>query len=164
MKARAAETGFTLVESLLSIVIIGIALSGLIAAWSHSVSRSSDPYAQVKMMAIAQLYRAQMAPLAYDEKDSCNAATWNCSSVMGNEGERRSQFDDIDDFNALNEAVESIAGESKSDYRGYQVAISVSYAGGDFALAPQALKKVSLKVSDSNGQSQLFTYYRGVAQ
>lgn len=176
MKAPATEKGFTLIESLFTILVIGIALTSLIVTWSKSAVRSADPYWQVQTATIGKLYLQQLTHLNFDEHSqpqkgcrmeagtlSDSLLTTACSpqEAFGpDEGESRDQFDDVDDFNQLTEAPQSMTGVLES-YTGYSVNILVDYAGTDFDLPLQQLKKVEIKVTTPQGNEQRFVTYRG---
>ena len=46
--------GFTLVEMLIAIVVIGVGLAGVLVAFNTSVRASADPLLQRQMLAIAE--------------------------------------------------------------------------------------------------------------
>lgn len=173
MKARASESGFSLVETVLTIVIISISLVVLISAWSGAAKRSGDAFWQAKTAYLGQAYLEEVMTKRFDENTpvggipACTSAT--CSAVLGvdklSDGvtdEPRAQFDDVDDYNGLVESPSVNAlGIVRPEYARYQVAIAVSYAGADFGRPARTLKKISITVTPPGEAPQLFVVYRG---
>lgn len=100
--------GATLVELVISIVIISIALTVLFAVTSRTTERSVDPMIQVQAGAVARSYLEEILQKSFcdpDLSDDCVAA---CSGAgaCGNasctvqEG-ARSLYDDVCDYDAL---------------------------------------------------------------
>jgi MSHA pilin protein MshD len=66
-RARAAaQHGFTLVEMLLAIVVLGVGIAGVMLAFSVAVRGSADPLVQHQMLAIAEemMEEIQLKPYA----------------------------------------------------------------------------------------------------
>ncbi|MBS3955116.1 MAG: prepilin-type N-terminal cleavage/methylation domain-containing protein [Methylomicrobium sp.] len=131
-----AQTGLTLIELILSMVIISIAITGLFGAMTLSISHSSDPMVQHQAIAIAESYLEEIILQAYADPD-------------GNEvGETRSTFDDVDDYNGLTDnGVHNQQGLADANLSSYVVSVTVS--------APMTLadgvsaKKIKVTVSSA---------------
>jgi len=54
MCARQRQRGFTLVEMIVAIVVIGVGLAGLMMAFATATRGSADPLMQAQMLAIAE--------------------------------------------------------------------------------------------------------------
>ena len=160
MKARVSESGFTLIESVFTIVIIAIAMTALISVWSNAVVHSADPFWQTKTTALGRLYQAQIAAQRFDEI-ACASRGNKCSTQFGPDLESRGDFDDVDDYHNLLELASDTQGREIAGYEGYQISVQVSYAGADFALAEQRLKKISIEITTPQGNMQQFVSYRG---
>jgi prepilin-type N-terminal cleavage/methylation domain-containing protein len=130
MKAAVSESGFTLIESIFTIAIIAIAMSGLIAVWSNAVVHSADPYWQSKSVALGKVYLAKI---------------------------KHSHFKDLEEL----QIATNIVGQPLDDYQEFKVSLNVSWAGSDFALANDTLKKVVIKITAPQGTEQLFVTYKG---
>ncbi len=123
--------GATLVELVISIVIIGVAVSGVMLAMSQAARHSANPVIQQQAVAIAEAYFEEIALLAFDE----DAATGVIGSEVGGPepGETRTTYDDVNDYNghsdsgprALDSPATVIAGLDD-----YTVNISVTNTGG----------------------------------
>ena len=65
---RARHGGATLVELVITIVIIGVAIAGVVGAFSLIAGRSADPLNQTRAVALAQLYMDEILSRKYDDK------------------------------------------------------------------------------------------------
>ena len=107
--------GITLIEMVISISILAIALTGVTVMLGGSLSNSSDTLLEVRAVALGQAYLDEIIGKRFDEntRDSgippCrnNAGSPRaCSSTLGPEaGESRASFDDVDDYNGLDEGL-----------------------------------------------------------
>lgn len=62
----ASQRGMTLVELILTIVIIGIAATALFSAMASITGRSADPMLRQQSLAIAEGYLERLQPVPYD--------------------------------------------------------------------------------------------------
>ena len=115
MHLKNLQTGVTLVELILSIVIISIALTGVLTVMNLTVSHSADPVVRHQSISIAESYLEEILLQSYD------------NLTNGYSGADRSQFDDVDDYNGLNNmGVEDQLGNSVGILANYNVSVSVS--------------------------------------
>lgn len=169
MKAPASESGFSLIESILTIVIISISLVVLISAWSGAAKRSGDPFWHAKAAYLGQAYIEEILTKRYDENTpvgglpACTTATCTAEASFGPEGsESRATFDDVDDYDGLSETPsENALGVVRDEYNSYQVEVNVSYAGTDFSRPDRTLKLIEVLVTPPGETTQRFTVYRG---
>lgn len=125
--------GFTLVELIVTMMLISVAVLGISYALSFAFSHQSDGLWQVKSIALAQSYIEEISARRFDEMTPvggvppCSASTTACTAP-GPEGESRALFDDVDDYDGLNESPPRDAqGSARPGYEGYRVLISVEY-------------------------------------
>ncbi len=103
--------GFTLVELVLSIAIMGIAVTGVLAAYDYAVRDSADPIVKKQALAIAEslLEEIQQMPFTYCDPDdpaaSTAASAANCATAEASgpeTGETRysatTPFDNVNDY------------------------------------------------------------------
>ena len=110
MHLKDVQTGVTLVELILSIVIISIALTGVLTVMNLTVSHSADPVVRHQSISIAESYLEEILLQSYD------------NPTNGYSGADRSQFDDVDDYNGLNNTgVEDQLGDSVVTLANYNV-------------------------------------------
>jgi MSHA pilin protein MshD len=118
--------GFTLVELVVFIAIVGIALAGVLAAFDYAVRGTADPVVRKQALAIGEslLQEVQQMPFTFCDPDDPQASTaqstavgpTGCSSAAGVEnpgpeaGESRysaaTPFDNVSDYHGYDTAAE----------------------------------------------------------
>lgn len=140
---RHSQGGLSLIELIVSIVILAIALIGVTFAIQSGVSQSSDITLQVRSVALAQAYLDEILGKRFDEKSRasgippCRAsapAPRQCSVTMGPDGvETRATYDDVDDYHGLDEGdgqtdpLQDALGATRSGYENFRVEVEVRY-------------------------------------
>lgn len=177
------QAGFTLVELIVGMVVLGIALLMISSILGPMYIRSSEPWHQVRAAELGHSLMNEILARSFDENssrganllrcneagaDSCIAAMPACpASGMSSTTEEASRdlYDDVDDFHCFRgdgAAVSNILNESLADsYRNYQVEVFVSYAGADVGLPNQNAKRVDIRVILPSGDSIAFSSYKG---
>jgi len=132
--ASEQHSGFTLVELIVTMMIMSFAVLGITYALSFAFSHQSDGLWQARSVALAQSYIEEIMARRYDENSPlggvppCSLATVACSAV-GNDGETRATFDDVDDYHGLDESPPRDADDAvRAGYTGYRVQVQVAYA------------------------------------
>jgi MSHA pilin protein MshD len=138
------QRGITLIELVISIAILAIALVGVTQLLSSGLGRSADTMLESRVGALAQAYLDEILGKRFDEntRDSgvppCRislGSTRLCSMVLGPEsGETRATYDDIDDFNGLDEgegaedsSLRDALGNALIGFDNFRVSVSVRY-------------------------------------
>jgi MSHA pilin protein MshD len=110
-KRLSKQAGVTLVELVLSMVIISIALVGVLSVINLTVSHSADPVVQHQAIAIAESYLEEILLQNYSGAASSG----------------RADFDDVDDYKYLPDAVvRDQKGIEVDGLSQYSVSVSVS--------------------------------------
>ena len=160
------QQGATLVELIMTIVIISVAIAGVVGAFSLIAGRSADPLNQSRAVALSQLYMdeilakkfADESPVGGGEVDVDKA---DCSS-LGDDGDDRSDYDDVDDYQGLVDKPPANSEEVDLEgYSGFSVSISVECDGAEVGLSDHHAKRISITVTDPSGNDYLFSAYRG---
>ncbi len=168
--------GFTLIEIIVSIVAFGILMALMINTFAPEVVRGTDPLYSMRATELAQSYLEEILGKRFDENSPlgnssrCNASGQPvCSSTLDKDtGETTSHttFDDVDDYNGFsdgsaNSAPTDQSGAARSNYVGFIVTASVSYAGTEIGLPNNSdAKRVDLIVTDPRGSQYKFSVYK----
>jgi MSHA pilin protein MshD len=140
----ASQRGVTLIELVVSIVVIATAGSALLGTLSYLAGEGSDYLQQAQAQSIADSYLAEITGKSFADPG-------------GGDGEPRLLFDDVDDYNGLSEPATNAAGAAPGNYQ-VQVALT---AGGLGALPANAVWRIDVTVSYDNGSRSLVaTGYR----
>jgi MSHA pilin protein MshD len=135
------QRGLTLVELIVSMVIISIALGGVLMVMNFTVSHSADPMIQHQAVAIAEAYMEEILLQGYDDPG-------------GGTESGRVDFDDVDDYDKDNASGNGIDNQSPPENQkgmpigvlsGYTVTVDVE----DDTLNAVAAKKITVTVNHS---------------
>lgn len=140
MKMREVQTGLTLIEMVITIVILAIALAAISAMLSSGVGRSSDTTLEIRSVALAQSYLDEILSKRFDEsshprgippcRSDCTIFT-NFGPDSGEGG--RADYDDVDDYHGLDEGQDPLnplqdsTGAERTGYENFRVRVSVRY-------------------------------------
>ena len=154
LKAR----GFSLIELVITIVVLGIALSALTASIFGGVGSNADPLWQSKATQLSQAYLDEILSMRYQESSPLGGGRINTCDIEGAEvGETsRSLYDDVDDYDGLSETADFLDTTTTSVYAGYTVSVDVSC---DDVVVNSKLIKVTI-TSPAN-QNLVFSVVRG---
>ena len=159
------QKGMTLVEMVISIVLISIAMSAMLTAFSASMGRSSDPLWKNKSLKLGQAYLDEILSKKYDANTPLGgipAATSISCNVAGPSGGGRENYDDVDDYNDLRDnPPKLVTNSSMTGYDDYTVEVSVVCAGGDVGVSNDNAKLITVTVIAPNNSSMPFSVYRG---
>lgn len=159
---RAAQGGATLVELVITIVIISVAIAGVVGAFSLIAGRSADPLNQTRAVQLAQLYMDEIISRKYDNATPQGGVPrYSGSCNIGPEGsETRSSFNDVDDYQGTSDSPPRSAEATLTGYPGFTVDVSVSCAGGEVGLPSSQAKRIDLTVTAPGSQVFVFSAYR----
>ena len=129
--------GFTLLEVIITIVVIGIAATTIMSVFINTVKTSADPLIQQQAILIAQAYMEEIQSKHFS--DPTEAETGGAEA-----GENRATYDDVQDYNGLNDiGAMDQGGNAIVGLSGYSVTISVSgqpLTGGSTIAAANAMR------------------------
>ena len=80
---------FTLIELIVTIVVLSAGLVGVFAVINYTTARSADPLVRTQAYSVAQAYMEEILLRDFDDPDGSEA------------GEDRATFDDVDDYDGL---------------------------------------------------------------
>ena len=127
------SSGFTLIEMVIAIVIIGVGLAGVLLAFSTAVKASADPLIHKQMLTIAEEMMEEVLLKPY----APGAGTIS--------GCNRTDADDVSDYNGYNQPVCEIGGSAISGLGAYTVTVTVD-AGASLGTLSSSVKKVTVTV------------------
>ncbi len=140
------QRGFTLIELIISIVIISIAITGILLVMNHTTQHSADPMIEHQAVAVAESYLEEILSKAYTDPDGTNA------------GETRATYDDVDDYATLPDSVvRDQFGNAVAALAGYQVTVAVVPQ----TINGQAMKRVDVRVRNGTLVDITVSGYRG---
>lgn len=118
---RTSIAGFTLVESIVTLVVLAAAAAGVLLIYAQATAHSADPMIRAQAQSIATAYMDEILLQAYaDPETGATGAT---------EESDRSDYDDVWDYDA-------ISGETPTDRAGNTIGalsdytVSVDVTGG----------------------------------
>jgi len=236
MRVPTRQQGFTFIELVMFIVIVGIAVAAISLLFAQNVQHSAEPLLRQKTIAVAKAYMDEIVRKRWDELTpdgggcidttsySCEAdwqantryevgqrvrpisfnshiyevvaiagsgrsgaaepSPWDTAggtTVDGNVtwqdlgapaigtdgGELRWQFDDVDDYNGINDSppqypssADLVDGKTPMPgYNGFRVQIAVANAAWE-GISQNDVKQVDLTVTSPTGEAMNFTLYR----
>jgi len=114
------QHGISLLELIVTIIVLGVGMVGVLPLMIQTVTHSIDPILQQQANAIAQSYLEEI--LAQHFSDPNQTETGSAEF-----GEIRATFDDVQDYNSLPDTVvRDYSGTSISALNGYAVTVSVN--------------------------------------
>jgi MSHA pilin protein MshD len=121
-----SESGFTLIEMIIAIVIIGIGLAGVMTAFTTTVKSSADPLLHKQMLAVAE---EMMEEILLKPYAVTGTAPTNLVVSCGAAGASRLAFDDVLDYhNYRTTGICDIEGNSVAGLATYNLEVSVTTA------------------------------------
>jgi MSHA pilin protein MshD len=180
-------SGVTLIEMIVVIVILSIALTAITNLLGINTQKGAGTGLETKAIELAESLAGEIRSKRYDENSPVSgvppcdgvsgASACTASASLGLEaGETASpytrvNFDDVDDYDGVDEGSGSatghdlldVAGNQRSGYQNFRVQIAVSYSGN---VAPRSgevtdSKKVQLTITQPNGEALDFTFHVG---
>ncbi len=155
--------GFTLVELIIFIVVLGVATTGVFAALNRGNIASVEPIYQVRALELAQTQLDEIFGKRYDEAspnggfppcDSGETGASPCTGALGPEEGSATDYDDVDDYDGYSPAL-------AAPYSGFSLDVSVQYAGADIGLTNTQAKYISVIVTPTPGEPVEVGAYRG---
>lgn len=146
---RPRARGLTLVELLVSIVIISLAGVALLGTLGYVASNSGESLAQTQARAIAEAYLAEALAQPFKEPGAFD-------NQVG-----RANLNDVDDYNGINDAnARDQFGNAFGGAGQFQVSVAVVNSGGLGGLPAAAVKRVDVTVRSTGGVRVIATGYR----
>jgi MSHA pilin protein MshD len=143
------ERGVTLIELVVSIVIIAIAASAVLGVLSTSVGRSADAMVLSQAVAIAESYLEEISLKPFTDPD-------------GTDGEaNRVDFDDVDDYDGLIDVgARDQFGTALASLSQYTVSVSVAASAALTSVPSADAERIDVRVTYPPNVSVMLSGYR----
>lgn len=185
------QRGFTLIESVIGIVLLGFALSVLTMGVFSSSIKSHQATYQAQAAALGHSIMTDILSRQFDENSDPNGGEYRCGEVipgvlipsctlsvnLGRDGveSNSTTFNDVDDFigcwgeseqcrvSLVNYALNQLIDQDSADeYKNFTVEINVAYVNVDNQTTPiTAFKKIDITLYASSYAKYTFSAYRG---
>ena len=126
--------GFTLIEMVIAIVIIGVGLAGVLMVFDITVKSSADPLIHKQMLAIAEEMMEEILLKPY---------TPGSGTISGC---NRAAADDVSDYAGYSQPICDIDGTAVAGLSGYTVAVAVN-SSASLATLSSSVKKITVTVA-----------------
>ncbi len=138
---RSVQTGFTLVEIVVGIVLTAFGLTLITTVFFSSPGRSVEPVLQIRAAEFGQALMDEILAKPFDENTplggvpACVAGGCTAEAGFGSDaGETRDSFDDVDDYHSYcgaGVALEDASGNPPSggQFSNYLMSVCVTYDG-----------------------------------
>ncbi|WP_167851850.1 type II secretion system protein [Vibrio tasmaniensis] len=175
-KSPAKERGFTLIESVVVIVVMGLAMMTIIDFLAPQISRSGDPHYQTRSAALGQSVMSMILARGFDENSDFDggelrcgegaAAGINCTAEanFGPEEADIALYNDVDDYigcwepgatNGCRDLTLLLGENGVTTYNNYRLDVDVTYQ------IVEQLKRINLTITASNYSPIVLDAYRG---
>jgi MSHA pilin protein MshD len=156
--SRTRQIGATLVELIISIVIITVAVLGVLVVMQHTSLRSADPMVRHQGVAIAEAYLEEILSKAFSEPSGPP------ETGAAEPGETRANYDDVRDYLSLPDTVvRDQNGNAINGLEAYNVSVAIAGKSlgpaGAAATAANALL-VTVTVTHPSGFNSIISGYR----
>lgn len=145
-------SGFTLIEMIIAIVIIGVGLAGVLTAFTTTVRSSAEPLIHKQMLAVAEemLEEILLKPFAVTGVAPVNAAT-----PCGVAAAVRTAFNDVSDYHNYQTAgicgIDGVAVAGLATYGLRVTVVQNAAVATDLAGLPiGAVKRIAIVVTQGN--------------
>ena len=135
MSTKALQKGFTLIETIIGIVVLAISFSIFTTLIYPMSIQSAEQVHQIRAAEFGQSMINEIIAKAFDENSDMSGGLIRCgesgttctaSSDLGYEtGESRATFDDVDDYHNLTVIESSLAQGLDDTYRGFELNVTV---------------------------------------
>ncbi|KDE40078.1 MSHA pilin protein MshD [Nitrincola lacisaponensis] len=112
MCTKSSQQGFTLIELVITLVVLAAGLAGILLVYTNTILRSADPVLQQQAVAVAEGYMEEI------QAKRCNPGNTS--------GGQRGHWQYVDDYDQLQESPRQIDGTALAELADYQVRIEVT--------------------------------------
>lgn len=169
MSTPRSQSGLSLIELVMFIVIVGIAVAGVLSVMNITTQHSADPMLRKQALAIAEalLEEIELQPFTYCDPDDANAASaadaTGCATTveaLGPEiGETRYAYDNVNDYHGFSMLpIVDITGSPITGLGAYTASVNITQAGATFSLAAAEVLQIDVRVVSGSTDITLTGY------
>ena len=149
IKSRKQQSAMTLIEVVMSIVIVAIAVSSVLGVLSSNVQHSADALVVSQAVSIAEAYIEEVSLKAFSDPDGLDGETL------------RVDFDDADDYNGLIDggAVDQF-GNASAGLDGYTIGVTVQGSAALPNIAATDALRIDVRVTFDPHVDYTLTAYK----
>lgn len=170
---RDRESGYSLIELVVFLVIMGIAVGAIALQFTQNVSHSHEPFIRQRALAVAGAYLDEIMDKRWNENTpvggGCvDTASPTCSggpapTGIGSEEASRSLYDDVDDYQGLSDSPpQDSQGNNMTGYgSGFTVGVSVTQPAAAWnGINANDVRRIQIDVQTPSGETISLTAYR----
>ncbi len=151
---HARQHGFTLIELIIFIVVVGAGLAGILQVIQTTVARSADPVVAKQALALADSILGEVVQKGFDK--TVVSPLTGVATCSGS-GTTRNTYDCVDDYNGKTKTLFS---DWPATLSAYDVTIVVGAAANLGGTTTTLTKKVTVTVSRGTDVSVTLMGYR----
>lgn len=145
------SSGFTLIEIIVTLIVIGISAAALMSVFSNLIRGSADPMIQQQAATIAEAYMEEIMLRSFDDPQDPESGAA--------EGETRATYDDVKDYRALGAGPATDQAGMSIGLDSYIVTLSITNSAFNGVAAVDALR-VNVSVNHPAIGDVALTSYR----
>lgn len=149
MRRDTSQKGVTLIELVVSIVVISLGAASVLGVLSYNAAHSADAMVITQASAVAEAYLEEIALKPFDDPDGTDTEA------------SRADFDDVDDYDGLIDAgAADQFGNSIAELSEYDVAVSVTGSAALPGVPAADTLRIDVRVSRAPYVDFVLTGYR----
>lgn len=122
---RRPPRGFSLIELVLGIAVLGVVVAGATVLFVNVTRHSADPMVQQQAQFIGESYLDEILIKRFYDFDTDTV----CPTTLPGKEATRAAYDNVCDYNGLNEAPRDQFGSAIASLSAYNVQVTVANAG-----------------------------------
>jgi len=177
MSTKSRQTGVSLIELVLFIVIVGVAVAGILMVMNNVTAHSADPMLRKQAIAVADSLMEEIAlhPFTYCDPADANfftaASNGGCAVSSNDEsllvpqaGESRynnaSPYNNVGDYNAfaMTSGIYGIDNSPIAELANYNASVAITNVGTTFGLAATAVLRIVVTVTSGSDSYSLTSF------
>lgn len=165
------QRGFTLIEMVIVIVLVGAMMAGMTALFMKNVGDSHRPFLRQKALAVANAFMDEIIRKKWNEASPLGGGCVNTGSgscpaglpviAIGTDGQTRPIYDDIDDYHGINQSPPRDSSDTNMPgYTGFTVNVTVTQPGAWNGIPAADVRLITVNVTSSSNEAIAVSAYR----